>query len=267
MASLDATAPAKRYQNILVMRHGDRLDNFVSDVDAWVRETARPWDPVLYEAGRHRASVTGVELRTQLGFNIDRVIVSPFMRCVETASEVVSALFTPGETAGAACRSVVPMDPPKIKICVDYGLCEKFNHVTIIYPPKDPAKDGEWGFDLSEIKLKFPEGTVDPQYEPVADKLPKWEETREDARARYERAFRAIADKYPCENLLLITHGAGLKTAVSTFLNGTRIWDVEYCAYVELRREITWNGHSSFSVGEFGDVSHHGYLLRENDGR
>lgn len=37
--------------------------------------------------------------------------------------------------------------------------------------------------------------------------LPNWGETSEDARARYERVIRALADKYPYENLLLITHG------------------------------------------------------------
>ncbi|KAK4752316.1 hypothetical protein SAY87_021114 [Trapa incisa] len=266
MVPLNVTAPAKLYQNVLVMRHGDRLDNFVPDVKAWVRETARPWDPPLYEAGRHRSHGTGVELRTQLGFTIDRVVVSPFMRCVETASEVVSALLASEERAGAAKSAVAPIDLPAIKVCVEYGLSEMVNGVAIRHPPKDPAKDGEWGFDLSQITLKFPQGTLDPQYEPVADKLPKWGETREDARARYERVLRAIADKYPCDNLLFITHGEGLKATVSTILNGTRIRDVEYCAYVKLSREImTLNGNSSFSAGEFGDVSHHGYLLK-NDG-
>ncbi|KAK4752318.1 hypothetical protein SAY87_021116 [Trapa incisa] len=266
MASMNATAPAKIYQNVIVMRHGDRLDNFVPDVDAWVRETARPWDPPLNEKGCHRSHATGVELRTQLGFTIDRVVVSPFMRCVETASEVVSALLSSEERVSSARRVVAPIGPPAIKVCVDYGLCEMFNGVAIRHPPKDPTKEGEWGFELSQIKLKFPEGTVDPQYEPVADKLPKWGETRGDARARYERVLGAIADKYPCENLLLITHGEGLKATVSTILNGTRIHDVKYCAFVKLGREIiTLNGDSSLSAKEFGDVSHHGYLLEADD--
>lgn len=116
MASL-TTAPEmkpKRHQNVLVMRHGDRMDNFV---ESWLREAARPWDPPLYEAGRERASRTGMELRTQLGFPIDRVVVSPFVRCVETASEVVSALSAAGERASATRRAVLPIDPPAIKVC------------------------------------------------------------------------------------------------------------------------------------------------------
>lgn len=103
---------------------------------------------------------------------------------------------------------------------------------------RTPPEDGNWGFNLSEIELKLPTGTVDPDYEPVyhevetspfpfplilqcfviltngrclfADvgtQLPNWGETEEDARARFERVVRALADKYPFENLLLITHG------------------------------------------------------------
>lgn len=59
--------------------------------------------------------------------------------------------------------------------------------------------------------------------------------------------------------------GEGLRATVSTFLNGTKIRKVDYCAYVKLRRGITPNGENSFSAGEFGDVSHHGYLLKDGD--
>lgn len=37
--------------------------------------------------------------------------------------------------------------------------------------------------------------------------LPKWEESVEGCRDRYVKVVKALADKYPSENLLLVTHG------------------------------------------------------------
>lgn len=37
--------------------------------------------------------------------------------------------------------------------------------------------------------------------------LPQWEEAFVDARDRFLHVIHALADKYPAENLLLITHG------------------------------------------------------------
>ena len=37
--------------------------------------------------------------------------------------------------------------------------------------------------------------------------LPQWEEPVLHTRARYEQIVKDLADKYPTENLLLVTHG------------------------------------------------------------
>ncbi|OWM64881.1 uncharacterized protein LOC116205166 [Punica granatum] len=261
MGSLISLAPAQpqRYQSVVVMRHGERMDNFV---ESWLSKAARPWDPPLFDDGHSRSFRTGMELRTQLGYPIHRVIVSPFLRCVETASEVASALCAIDENSDAVSGTDVPIDPSKIKASIEYGLCEMFNNVAIRTPPEN--KD-QWGFKLPEIQSKLQAGTVDPEYEPVFQKLPKWGETSSDARARYERVIHALADKYPSENLLLITHGEGLRATVSTFLNGTKIRKVEYCAYVKLQRQVTPKEDNTFTAGKFDVVSHHGYLLRNDD--
>lgn len=44
--------------------------------------------------------------------------------------------------------------------------------------------------------------------------MPKWEEFVEGCRERYVKIVKALADKYPTENLLLVTHGK----KVSNFL-------------------------------------------------
>ncbi|RWV95183.1 hypothetical protein GW17_00042217 [Ensete ventricosum] len=77
-----------RVQNVLVMRHGDRIDHLEP---LWVAHASRPWDPPLAEGGLIRAWTTGKRLRG-VGFPIHRVLVSPFLRCLETATEVIRAL-------------------------------------------------------------------------------------------------------------------------------------------------------------------------------
>lgn len=37
--------------------------------------------------------------------------------------------------------------------------------------------------------------------------LPQWEESVLQAEARYQQLIKDLADKYPTENLLLVTHG------------------------------------------------------------
>lgn len=82
-------------QNVIVMRHGDRMDNFVP---SWITTAERPWDPPLVDAGKTRAFNVGNEIRTRVDFPIHRVFVSPFLRCVQTASAVVSALSSSSDT-------------------------------------------------------------------------------------------------------------------------------------------------------------------------
>lgn len=91
-------------QNMLVMRHGDRMDNFLP---TWITTAERPWDPPLIDAGKVRAYKVGNEIRTRLGFPIHRVFVSPFLRCIQTASEVISAICSSSDDS---------FDPTKVKV-------------------------------------------------------------------------------------------------------------------------------------------------------
>ncbi|XP_038683381.1 uncharacterized protein LOC119983735 [Tripterygium wilfordii] len=236
---------AESHQSVVVMRHGDRIDNFEP---LWVTTTDRPWDPPLVEKGRVRAFCTGRKLRTYLGFPIHRVFVSPFIRCVQTASEVVSALCAVDDDPNATISDEVSIDASKIKVSVEYGLCEMLNREAIRndYAPRD----GNFGFNISEIEAALPAGTVDHSVERVYKELPEWEETVAGARSRYEQIIKALADKYPSENLLLVTHGEGVGVAVSAFLKGATVYEVDYCAFAELRRPIS-NKEQAKTAGDF----------------
>lgn len=103
-------------QNLVVMRHGDRMD---VAVPMWLTHADRPWDPPLTDDGLIRAWTTGKRLRA-IGFPIHRVIVSPFLRCLQTAREVVSALcaIVDDETQLLAMETSegVVIDPSKVKV-------------------------------------------------------------------------------------------------------------------------------------------------------
>ncbi|KAJ6679375.1 hypothetical protein OIU79_019189 [Salix purpurea] len=113
---MDASSPenndAKHQQNVVVMRYGDRIDNVEP---SWITTATRPWDPPLVEEGLSRAFRTGQQLKTKLGFPIHRVFVSPFLRCIQTAYEVVTALSAVNDGPDAVCCHGVATDPTKLK--------------------------------------------------------------------------------------------------------------------------------------------------------
>ncbi|MED6184493.1 hypothetical protein PIB30_047944 [Stylosanthes scabra] len=235
----NANHTAVSYQNVVVMRHADRLDNF--DL-LWASTAERPWDPPLVEAGRVRALQTGRSLRQSLGYPIHRVFVSPFLRCIQTASQVIAALS--GDVTGDS----VLIFPSEVKVSVEYGLCEIMNKVA--FRNNVAPKDGNWGFNISELVAMFPVGTSGSNAERVDKELPQWEESFQQSRDRYQRIFKELADKYPAENLLFVTHGEGIRVAVSSFRKDAKVYGVGYCGYVELRRPIL-KTDQSFITGEF----------------
>lgn len=100
-------------QKVVVMRHGDRIDNFEP---FWTEKAARPWDPPLVHEGKVRAFCTGKKFINTHGFQFDRVFVSPFLRCLQTASEVVHAVCAVGDIDHMSSADGVVIDPTKIKV-------------------------------------------------------------------------------------------------------------------------------------------------------
>ncbi|KAJ4952683.1 hypothetical protein NE237_029515 [Protea cynaroides] len=234
------------HQNVIVMRHGNRLD---SSEPLWITMARRPWDPPLTETGRIKAFSTGNELRERLDFPIHRVFVSPFLRCIQTASEVVSALCAVQDNRIKMTSENVPIDPSKLKVSIEYGLCEVLSReaISLHLAPKD----GNWGFNISKLEEMLPAGTVDHSAVHVYQELPKWEESLMDGRARYKQVIHALADKYPCENLLLVTHGEGVGIAVSAFMKGIAVYEVDYCGYAHTRRQISFKTKQIFTASNF----------------
>jgi broad specificity phosphatase PhoE len=64
-----------------------------------------------------------------------------------------------------------------------------------------------WFPDMSQLEAALPAATIDHSAEPLYQEVPKWGESVWEARSRYASVIKALADKYPDENLLLVTHG------------------------------------------------------------
>lgn len=112
-SSSSETLEQSNVQNVIVMRHGDRLDN--AD-PLWISSAERPWDPPLTEGGKIRAWNTGKKLRKNPGFKIDRVFVSPFLRCIQTANEVITALCADGDSDLLETSENAIIDPSGVKV-------------------------------------------------------------------------------------------------------------------------------------------------------
>ncbi|PWA73821.1 Histidine phosphatase superfamily, clade-1 [Artemisia annua] len=253
----DSSAGQRIHQNVVVLRHGDRIDHFDP---LWTKTASRPWDPPLILDGKVRAFSTGKKLNNNLGFPIHRVFVSPFLRCLQTASEVVHAICAVGDDSDTHMSSAdgVVIDPSKLKVSVEYGLCEAL-HTAAIQPESAP-KDGDFGFNISECEKLLPKGTVDSSVERVYKELPKWEESPEGARDRYKNTIKLLADKYPTENLLLVTHAEGIWVAATAFTPERVTVDaIDYCAYLVLQRTIVSTESEPITPGEFNLCTNQGH--------
>lgn len=228
-------------QRVVVMRHGDRLDHAEP---MWPANKPRPWDPPLTDAGILRAWTVGKRIRAQAaadGYQLHRVLVSPFFRCRQTAAQAVAALCAVPDDAdlvAVVSSANVPVDTSRVKVSIEYGLSEMMNAEAMGVFVSQVAPDvDKWFPDLAELEAILPAGTIDHSTEPLHTEAPKWGESVRGARIRYASVIKALADKYPDENLLLVTHGEAVGSSVACFGTGVEVYDVEYCAYSVLERQ------------------------------
>ncbi|VDM84109.1 unnamed protein product [Strongylus vulgaris] len=172
----------KHHSRILwFIRHGERVDNVNK---AW-KITAERWDdPPLSPRGHQQAREVGIALADE---PIDYIICSPFTRCVETATGILSA------------KKIPP------SVWIEPGLGESLN--VCMSPPGRPT--------MEQIKKMNP--YVDDTYEPVYSILPP--EIGGDAGCipRVIKTLRTILARYPTEsspnpsvsgNIMFISHGS-----------------------------------------------------------
>ena len=117
----------------------------------WVKCATFPFDPPLSSDGIEQARQTAAALQ---GTGISRVVSSPFLRCMQTAVEIVDALDVP--------------------IVLEWGLSEWFNPCWFSSRPElvvaNRSNRSDPRIDLNHVSLvrpEFPETKVQ-MYERVA---------------------------------------------------------------------------------------------------
>ena len=142
------------------MRHGTRVDE---ENPGWKDGAARPYDPPITAQGRAEARQTGLMLRhiAAREGTIHSIVASPFLRCLQTATEVAK---------------ILGID----QIGIDHGLCEVLNtrnvsvRPTYLTTPELAAHDASlahWAFSCS------------------AQSSPAWPEELAHARARFNEVL------------------------------------------------------------------------------
>lgn len=171
MDSMFETAPGKRGQRIWIVRHGERQD--IIDPE-WAKTAKRPFDPPLSAHGFVQAEQLA---KRMAGESIDHLIVSPFLRTLQTAMPTSRALGLP--------------------LKVEYGAGEHIDH--------------KWGYDPREkcvlkLREKFPE--VDVSYTTCND--PLYPENWDLCRERGIDTSRKLLKKFYGQNIMVVAHAASV---------------------------------------------------------
>eukprot|EP00850_Spirogloea_muscicola_P018486 SM000170S02658 [mRNA] locus=s170:65371:66694:+ [translate_table: standard] len=213
------------------MRHGERAD----DADpAWAPAADRPWDPPLTARGAAQARAAGEALGAA-GLGITRVVTSPFLRCVQTTAQVLAGLAAAAERAGGG------QPQPDVRVSIDCGLGEIMSPRAIRSPPSTRGRDDNdpavWLAPLADLEALLPTDSLDRSVRPLLDQLPAFPEVEVMSHMRFANAFEAIADQFPNENILCISHGEGVSVSVSRLVPVT-VYTVAYCGYSVTQRPI-----------------------------
>ncbi|KAK9814497.1 hypothetical protein WJX72_006792 [[Myrmecia] bisecta] len=225
-------------QYMIVMRHGERID----EIDkSWSLNAARPWDPHLTDKGEQQARAVAENLRQ---YEIKKVFMSPFYRCIQTAMMCAEELGIPPEHWTVSCGVCELLYP---RIMVKNGARLPEGHINDWFwergsmqdslPPKLPKEV------MAKIKLgqqtfgRFPENLIN-------------------SRPRFERGFQEAADATE-GNVLVVTHGDGVASSITRMIPWAVAYPVLHTGYTVAFRDRSPEGawgkwHLQSKTGENG---------------
>jgi len=188
-------------QTLWIARHGNRIDFVNPD---WFNTAPQPYDPHLSPDGEVQAQELAQRLAAE---KIDRILVSPFLRALQTAQPIAQHHNLP--------------------LHIEPGLSEWLN--------------GEWMDAMPEIRSleelipQFPE--IDRNYTPVL--LPTFPETQTQLLERAGETARRLVARFPDQNLLFVGHGASVVGAAWGLLSDRPKIHASLCCLVELQQTPT----------------------------
>jgi broad specificity phosphatase PhoE len=193
---------------VWIVRHGDRLD--LAD-PTWVRTAARPCDPPLAPSGIVQSHALARRLTAE---RIAHLFASPFLRTVETAHHVASAL--------------------DLGIKVEPGFSEWLSPAWFPQPPRL--------LSLDQLAQRFPR--IDHAYKTRGGA--HYGESGEEALARSGATVRRLVDDFDGD-LLIVGHGASVLGATASLLDAdasairSTLRDMPYASIVKLiQHQATW---------------------------
>lgn len=208
-------------QNIWITRHGNRLDFMQPE---WFNDALRPYDPPLAPNGFLQAQALGRRLKSE---QISQIFCSPFLRTVQTASEVAQIL--------------------DLSIKLEPGLGEWLHAEWMSQMPER--------MPLSELIKEHP--LIDSSHQPLIQ--PTYPETETQILYRTGKVAQILSDRYPTENILLVSHAVAIQGATWGLVEGNPPVDTKFCCLIKVARPIQaqpTNSSNKWQLEIAGDISH-----------
>ena len=199
-------------QTVWIARHGNRLD-FVNP--EWFNTAERRYDPPLSEDGFVQAVELGQRLKDE---NIAHIFASPFLRTIQTASEIAQILDLP--------------------IKLEAGLGEWRNPEWMTQKPETHPQD--------LLADEYP--SIDWSYQSVI--TPSYPETKEDVNHRTAKTLDKLVANYS-EDILIVGHGASVHGVTYGLVPDTPYFKVSLCCLTK----VVANG-DRWTVELCADTSH-----------
>ena len=208
--------------DIYLVRHGHRGDDPTNPAGVQ-KPKGRSLDPDISIIGVKQAKQTGQRLK---GLGIKAIYSSPFLRAVHTAHHIAEAL--------------------ELKVRIEWGLSEALGPL---------YKD--WPGTIPPIKLARMFPTVDPDFPPTGI-LPNCpEKDYWESHGRYHEAVLKLLERHSNENILLVTHGAGVCSIPPALAGWEGYSGRPFLASVtKLHRDDA----GKWTIGLNGDTSHLEYV-------
>ena len=200
-------------QTVWIARHGNRLD-FVNP--EWFNTAARRYDPPLSEDGLVQAAELGQRLKSE---NISHIFASPFLRTIQTASEVAKVLQLP--------------------IKLEAGLGEWRNSKWMSEPPELQTQ--------KFLAAKYP--AIDWSYQSYIH--PQYPETKAELNQRAKKTIEQLVAEFS-ENILIVGHGASVHGVTYGLVPGTKYFKVALCCLTRVVRTKDGN----WKIDLCADTSH-----------
>jgi len=250
--SFNRPSQNQNYQSFFIVRHGHRQDE--EDPD-WPKTTDRPWDPPLSAQGRVEAKRAADRFKD---WNIDIIVCSPFLRCLQTSAEIVSVLKLP-PTSWIVAWNLAEVCMPSY-LFLDDTTADQYRRQSIdkwMWQGKG-ISEAISDFANQERAITGIEGTPSV-WEGLSP--PHWPEKMADGEKRFMKALKSIESEFSDKTVLVVTHGDALRTLVTENVAGADVKAVKHLGYIPLVRQAfqgrwgPWRlGAESGSTGVDWDV-------------